>query len=108
MLGIFTHTAWQLLAVSAQVNNCGGGDCSTGLPVVNATGSQLNNILQILFGVLAAIAVLMVVIGGLRFVLADNPQDAAKARDTIIYALVGLIIALAAEAIVSFVLGQLK
>ncbi len=88
--------------------DCGGGaSCATGLPVVSASSSQLQQILQIVFGIIAAVAVLVIVIAGLRFVIAQgNPQDIAKARNTIIYAVVGLLIAISAEVIVSLVLSN--
>ena len=85
-----------------------GAGCSTGLPQVQATSTQLHVILQIVFGVIAALSVLFVVIGGLRFIVSEgDPQDTSKARSTIVYALVGLLISLVAEAIVSFVLSKL-
>jgi hypothetical protein len=85
-----------------------GTDCSTGLPKVSGGTPELQQILQIVFGISAALAVLFVVIGALRFVVSDgDPQDSARARNTIIYALIGLLIALAAEAIVSFALNKL-
>ena len=81
---------------------------TTGLPHASASSTNLQQILQIVFGVVGALAVLFIVIAGLRFVLAQgDPQDVAKARSTIIYALVGLLIALAAEAIVSLALHHL-
>lgn len=84
-----------------------GAGCQTGLPHVQATTTQLHEILQILFGVIGALSVLFVVIGGLRFVASDgDPQDAARARNTIIYALVGLVLSISAEAIVAFVLSN--
>ncbi len=89
--------------------NCGDGNtCDTGLPVVGAGSGELTEILQIVFGIIAALAVLMIVIAGLRFITGQsNPQEISKARNTIIYALAGLLVALAAEAIVSLVLGKL-
>lgn len=91
-----------------QVTGTGNTGCDTGLPQASASSTELHNILQIVFGILAAVAVLMVVLGGLRMVTGQgNPQEMGKARSTIIFALVGLLIALTAEAIVSFVLGKL-
>ena len=89
--------------------NCGHDvACPTGLPVVDAGGDQLQQILQIVFGIAGALAVLFIVIGGLRLVLSQgSPQDTAKGRSTIIYALVGLLVAITGEAIVSFVLQKL-
>lgn len=90
--------------------NCGSGQaCDTGLPVVDANGSQLQSALMVVFAVAAAVAVLMIVIAGLRLVLAQgNPQESSKARSTIIYAVIGLFIALSAEGFVALVLGRLK
>ncbi|HXR49537.1 MAG TPA: hypothetical protein VN778_00715, partial [Verrucomicrobiae bacterium] len=58
-------------------------------------------ILTFVFAILGALSVLMIVIAGLRFVTgSSSPQEIAKARNTIVYALIGLLIALAAESIV--------
>ncbi|HSX36629.1 MAG TPA: pilin [Patescibacteria group bacterium] len=101
------------LADTAQTACPGGGptgdsSCDTGLPKISAGPTQLHQILQLTFGVIAGVAVLFVVIGGLRLVISEgDPQDTAKARYTIIYALVGLLIAITAEALVTFLLGKL-
>ena len=72
-----------------------------GLPTAEP---NLHKILTIVFGVIGAIALLMITISGLRYVLsAGDPQRISKAKNGIIYALVGLVIALTAEAIVAFV-----
>jgi hypothetical protein len=77
-----------------------------GLPQT-ASASGIQSILQIALGVLAALSVLFIVIGGLRMVLSQgSPEDTSKGRSTMIYALVGLVLALIAEAFVSFVLDQ--
>jgi hypothetical protein len=50
----------------------------------------------------------MITISGLRYVLsAGDPQKITQARNSIIYSLVGLAVAIAAEAIVHLVLGKL-
>ncbi len=85
-----------------------GTGCNTGLPQGNANSANLHNILQIIFAILAAISVLFIVIASLRLITSQgNPQEASKARATIAYALVGLIVALLAEAIVAFALDRL-
>lgn len=84
-----------------------GTDPQTGLPMVCAGNGQLQQILQIVLGIFGAVAVLIIVIAGLKFVTsAGNPQSASKARNTILYAVVGLVVISAAEVIVSFVLGK--
>jgi hypothetical protein len=89
---------------TAQVQ-CEGGVCDTGLPQVQS--SNLTTIFQYLFGFVGALSVLIIVIAGLRFILANgDPQNVARARNTIIYAAVGLAIAVSAEIIVTFVLNN--
>lgn len=85
-----------------------GAGCETGLPKASANSDQLQNVLEIVFATLGALSVLFIVIAGLRFITAQgNPQETSKAKNTIIYALVGLLVALIAEAIVAFTLGEL-
>lgn len=111
---MITAVIWYLsnVASATGLTNCGVGGsqtCDTGLPKVDATGAQVNEILAIVFGAFAAIAVLMLVIAGLRFVTAQgDANEIAKGRKTIIYAVVGLVISLSAEAFVAFVLGKVK
>jgi len=75
-----------------------------GLSNARANHAALQNILQIVFGIIGAIALLMIVLAGLRYITsAGDPQKAAGAKNTIILALVGLVIAMTAEAIVTYV-----
>jgi hypothetical protein len=84
-----------------------GTSCSTGLPQVVGGSTELHSILQLTFGIVAAISVLFIVIGGLRFVLSTgNPENVSKARETILYAILGLVVALIAEGIVTFVIKK--
>lgn len=86
-----------------------GVDCGdTGLPRVHAGGNQLEDILRIVFAVLGALAVLFIILAGFRFITAQgNPQEISKAKSTIMYALVGLVVALLAEGLVALTLGKL-
>ena len=88
----------------------GSGTCyNTGIPTVHSGSHELQFILQLFFAILAAISVLFVVIGGMRYTISGgDPEDMSKAKNTIIYALVGLVVALFAEAIVSFALGYIQ
>jgi uncharacterized membrane protein len=81
---------------------------SNPFPVVTADGSFITTVLDIVFGIFGAVAVLFIVIGGFRYVISSgDPKNTAKAKNTIIYALVGLLITLSATAIVNFVAGKL-
>lgn len=84
------------------------GSCETNLPRISANDSSVLIMLQLTFGALAAIAVLVIVIAAIRFALSEgDPQKVSKARQTIVFAVAGLVVALLAEAIVTFVLGGL-
>lgn len=64
---------------------------------------QVTNILLFLIGVLS---VIMLIIGGLRYVVSGGNKDAVNsAKNTILYAIVGLIVALLAYAAVDFVVN---
>lgn len=54
--------------------------------------------------IVLAVSVIMLIIGGLRYVLSSGEASAVKgAKDTILYAIVGIVVAILAFAIVSFV-----
>lgn len=75
-----------------------GGDSGGGL------GPQLKIVVNILLYILGAIAVIMIVIGGIRYTTSNGDSGSIKsAKDTILYSVVGLVIAMLAYAIVNFV-----
>jgi hypothetical protein len=68
---------------------------------VTGTLKQVTNVLIFLIG---AIAVIMVIIGGLRYTTSAGDQSAlTSAKNTILYSLVGLVVAFMAYAIVQFI-----
>jgi hypothetical protein len=80
---------------------------SKNLPKVTKTDNTVQNVLTDAFIILGAIAVLMIVIGGLRYIFArGNTEATAQAKGMISHSLIGLIIAAMAAAIVNFVLGR--
>lgn len=63
-------------------------------------------VINTLFLVLGMIAVLMIVIGGIRYASSGGDAGAVKsAKDTILYSVVGLVVAVMAYTIVNFVAG---
>ena len=78
------------------------------IPTTTVTSGSVQIILQIVFGLAGAVALVVVVLSGLRFVLAaGDPQKTAQARNTIIYALIGLAICILSFTIVTFVIKKL-
>lgn len=77
------------------------------LPKPAASQDTLGTILTVVFVILGALAFLMIVIAGFRMVVSGgNPEKVAEARKQIIYALVGLVIAIMAATIVNFVISR--
>ncbi|HET6864210.1 MAG TPA: pilin [Candidatus Saccharimonadales bacterium] len=71
------------------------------------TDSTVKNILTDAFVILGALAVLMIVIAGLRYIFArGNPDATAQAKNMIQHSLVGLILAALAAVIVNVVLNK--
>ena len=69
----------------------------------NVAGQAIN----IALGVLGAIAVLIIVIAGFQFALSQgNQEKTKKARQTILYAVVGLVVAIFASVIVNFIIDN--
>lgn len=83
--------------------------CSDSLPHSGANSSTIGNILEILFVTLGALALLMVVVAGLRYVTsAGKPDETAAAKRQILYALAGLILAALAAVIVQFTVNKVS
>jgi type IV secretion system pilin len=75
-----------------------------GLPQVNATQDTLKNIIQIGLGIIGAFALLSMTLSGFKYITSGgSPEKTSEAKKGIIFALVGLMIAIMAEAIVAFV-----
>lgn len=81
--------------------------CRNNEPLFGA-GSIWMNIINTLIFIIGAIAVLMIVIGGLKYVLSGGDQAAVNsAKNTILYSIIGLIVAILANAIVNFTINAL-
>jgi len=94
-------------AVNNKICPDGGTECVTGLPTPAASSANLQHLLQIVFAIFAAVVVLVIVIAAFNIVIAQGDSSkVAKQRSTIIYALVGLVVAISAEIIVGVVLGR--
>ena len=65
----------------------------------------IQSIVNILLFITGAVAVIMIVIGGLKYVTSNGDSSQTKsAKDTILYAVIGVIVAILAYAIVNFVI----
>lgn len=97
----------------------GGLNCGAELDITGNTGCTANttgpsglqtlltravNIFSIIVGV---IAVIMIIVGGLKYITSGGDSgNVSSAKNTILYAIVGLIIVALAQFIVRFILGN--
>jgi len=95
-------------AVECGVNGAAGQqDCTTPKNPSTDLNSLLKKIINVVSVLVGAVAVVMIVIGGFRYVTsAGSDSGTAAARKTIIYAIVGLIVSAMAQIIVHFVLNN--
>ena len=67
----------------------------------------IKRVVNILLFIIGAIAVIMLIIGGIRYTISGGDQSqVTAAKNTILYAIVGIIVAIFAYAIVNFVLDE--
>jgi ABC-type Fe3+ transport system permease subunit len=85
---------------------CGNGaSCNTSTTVPTLFKSITNTMIF----VIGALSVIMIIFGGVRYVISRGDAAAVKdAKNTIIYAVAGVVVAIAAFAIVNFVIKSIK
>jgi len=90
----------------------GGANCAQGEGTANSLfdqGGVFQTITNILLFLIGAIAVIMLIIGGIRYVISGGDQaQVTSAKNTILYAVVGIVVAFLAFAAIQFVTSQLK
>ncbi len=70
--------------------------------------SSFQGILNAIIGVLALVAVVVMIVGGISYMTSSGDAGKVKkAKDTILYGLIGLIVCVLAFAIVNFVISQI-
>ncbi len=80
-----------------------GGTCDSG-GAKGAAGDIVLSVINVLSWVVGAVAVIMIIIGGLRYVISGGDSNGISgAKNTILYAIVGLVVVLFAQVIVAFV-----
>jgi hypothetical protein len=106
------NSCMQAATTAADKAKCGMND--TGQRQTDASGQEVkleNTVTNIINGVLYVIgilAVVMVIIGGVKYTTSGGDQAAVtSAKNTILYGIIGLVIAILAYAIVNFVISKI-
>ena len=85
-----------------------GNDQPANLFNIGGDEGVFTTVVNILLFLIGAISVIMIIIGGIRYAVSGgNSSAVSAAKNTILYAIVGIIVAVLAFAIVNFVLEGL-
>jgi len=106
-----------MVPVSAQVSEEAKDAACEGLGAVGDScdeangGSSISSLIASAIGILSFIvgvaAVIVLIIGGLKYITsAGDSNSVASAKSTVLYAVIGLVIAILAQGIVQFVLNR--
>jgi hypothetical protein len=82
------------------------GNCSAKTPTLDVAFS---NAAHLIIGLVGGLAVVFIIVGGLQMVLsAGNPKQVQTAKQTITYAVIGVVVAIMSYAIVTFIAQSVK
>jgi hypothetical protein len=109
-----TKDAWNT-ANKAACSPTGGArtgiNCSQGNDqpdTLFGNGSIVNTVINVMLFIIGILCVIMIIFGGIRYTTSTGDKTRVdNAKNTIIYAVVGLIIAIVAYALVNWVFGSL-
>jgi len=90
----------------AQTISIGTDKGQVAIPELTAE-QVLQNGLSIVYFIVGIIAIVVIIIGGITYATsAGNPSSVTKAKNMILYAVVGLVVVITAYAITNFVIGR--
>ena len=90
--------------VNLDVNN---SNCATGGDSNRTINKVIHTIINLLSVVVGVVAVIMIIVGGLRYITSGGSDTSVtSAKNTILYAIIGLIIVALAQILVRFVLSK--
>ncbi|HUD06392.1 MAG TPA: pilin [Candidatus Saccharimonadales bacterium] len=95
------------IACGADGNFTPGADCSNGNTATSSIDGIIQFTLNIFSLIVGIVAVIMIIVGGLKYILSGGESSkTAGAKDTILFAIIGLVVVALAQIIVHFVLSN--
>ena len=90
------------MTLSSGVSSSQGDDVPQDL-----AGEVFKNVVNILLFIIGAVSVIMLIYGGIRYTTSGgNANSVTAAKNTIMYSIIGLVVAILAFAVVQFVVNQ--
>ena len=94
-------------ATGTSSSNANAVDCSSSAVSGNTIGKAAKTLVNVFSIIVGVVAVVMVIYGGFRYITSGGDSGrVGNAKNSLIYAIVGLVIVALAQVIVHFVLGQ--
>jgi hypothetical protein len=115
MLFLMLAPASASAAANIQNNLCAGANLSTAECDATAEGTAASSkvesiiatVINIFSLVVGVVSVIMIIIGGLKYITSGGDSgNVTGAKNTILYAVIGLVVVALAQVIVKFVLGR--
>lgn len=83
-------------------------DCSGSGDATSRINDLIRTIINLLSAIVGVVAVIMIIFGGLRYITSGgNDANVTSAKNTILYAIIGLIIVALSQVLVRFTLSKL-
>jgi cytochrome bd-type quinol oxidase subunit 2 len=89
-------------------DNPTGADCSSNVDATTKNNKLIRQVINIFSVIVGVTAVIMIIVGGFRYITSGGSDaSVTSAKNTILYAIIGLIIVALSQLIVRFVLNKL-
>ena len=106
---VHAQSATENIQCGVAGNLSGEGDCGNLDEGVNTINSTIRTVIRTFQIIVGLISVIMIIVGGLRYITSGGESNSVKgAKNTILYAVIGLVVVAIAEAIVQFVLQRFE
>ena len=84
-----------------------GGDCAPDANAENTVNSTVKLALNLFSAIVGIISVVMIIVGGIRYITSGGDSGkVSAAQNTVLYAVIGLVVVALAQIIVQFVLKK--
>lgn len=94
-----------LTTFARQLPNKVGDTNEAGTGADDNLTNDLANIVNIIIGLLGVVAVITIILGGVQYMTANGePTKIKKAKDIILYGVIGLVVVILSAAVVNFVI----
>ena len=93
-------------AINSEITS-GMNATSAGTSTPTDANVVIKNVTNIMFFIIGAVSVIMLIYGGIRYTTSGgNTNSVTAAKNTIMYSIIGLVVAILAFAVVQFVVNQ--